>query len=114
MAFNQKEKLLIEAVVGVFIERHRPPVHLREKVDWGFHLSGESVEIFEIRPQFNKPAVKLQHAFAKATRVKSRDVWKVYWMRGNLKWHPHEPAEVKELEDFLAAVDKDKHHCFFG
>lgn len=48
---------------------------------------------------------KTEHAFAKATYVKTRGVWKVYWMRGNLEWHPYEPARVRSFEAFLQLVN---------
>ena len=51
---------------------------------------------------------------AKATFVKTAGIWKVYWMRGNLKWHPYDPATAPSLEAFLKLVHEDKHNCFFG
>ena len=105
---------MVDAIVGTFIVTRRPPAHIREKLDYGFRLIGQSVELLEIRPRFQKPAEKAAHAFAKATYVKARDIWKVYWMRGNLKRYPYQPSEVKNLADFIKLVEEDKDHCFFG
>jgi hypothetical protein len=35
--------------------------------------------------------------------------------RADLKWHSYQPApEVAFIEDFLAVIEKDEYHCFFG
>jgi hypothetical protein len=50
----------------------------------------------------------------KATYVKTENIWKVYWMRADLKWHGFQPApEVDTVNAFLALVAEDKHACFF-
>ena len=52
---------------------------------------------------------------AKATYVKIENIWKVYWMRGNLKWTFYEPRPtVKNLQAFTKLVDEDKYYCFKG
>jgi hypothetical protein len=62
-----------------------------------------------------RPAEKIEQPVAKATYVRSRGVWKVYWQRADLRWHAYPPApEVESLEDFLNLVHKDDHACFFG
>lgn len=42
-------------------------------------------------------------------------VWKIYWMRADLKWHSYSPAPtVGSIEKFLELVEIDKHACFLG
>ena len=42
-------------------------------------------------------------------------MWKVYWLRADLRWHRYDPdAEVASLDEFLAIVDRDEYACFFG
>jgi len=54
-------------------------------------------------------------AVAKATYVRTRGVWRVFWKRSDLKWHGYEPRpEVKSIDDFAALVADDEHGCFFG
>lgn len=48
----------------------------------------------------------------KLTYVKSANIWKLYWMRADLKWHLYE--EYKKLDDLLQEVKMDPHHCFWG
>jgi hypothetical protein len=64
---------------------------------------------------WNNPQEKLEAPFAKATWVKSRKVWKIFWQRADLKWHAYEPdPQVRSLETFLDSVQRDDYACFFG
>jgi Protein of unknown function (DUF3024) len=115
MALSEFERKRFERIVGAFIEKRRPPPHVRPKLDLGFRVAGQSVELFEVRPRFDTPSEKFEHAVAKATYVKAQDVWRVFWQRADLKWHRYDPApEVPSLEDFLHLVQEDKCACFFG
>jgi len=115
MAFHDLEKKRVENAVSAFVEKRRPPPHIRPELDLGFRVRDQSVEIFEIRPSFRSPEEKIEQPVAKATFFKNQQHWKVYWMRADLKWHAYPPApQVKSLEEFLALVEKDEHACFFG
>jgi hypothetical protein len=116
MAFSEFETKRLNKVVGAFIEERRPPAHIRPKLDLAYRLSGQSVEIFEVRPRWRgAPGEIMEHSVAKATYVRARDLWRVYWQRADLKWHSYEPmAEVGSIEKLLALVGEDKHACFFG
>ena len=115
MAFSEFEIKRLQKIVGRYIEKNRPPEHLREQVDLSFKIKGQSVEIFEIRPIWNNPQEKMEEAVAKATYVKSRKLWKVYWQRADLKWHRYDPdPEVDSIEEFIEIVENDDYACFFG
>ena len=115
MALSDFEKKRIERIVRDYIEKHRPPAHIRNEVDLSFRVKGQSVEIFEVRPKWDDPSVKIEESLAKATYVKSKRIWKIYWQRADLKWHRYDPEpEVKTIEQFLDVVEKDQHSCFFG
>jgi hypothetical protein len=104
-----------EKAVLAFLAKRRPPPHIRSKLDISYRISGQSVDIFEIRPRWDRSDEKMEHAVAKATYVKSKEVWNVFWQRADLKWHRYDPTpQVGSLEKFLALVDEDKHACFFG
>ena len=96
------------------MDKRRPPEHLREKLDLNYRFEKQSVILFEIRPLLGRPNEIIEHAFAKASWVKSQEVWKVYWMRGNLKWYPYDPPAVEDFEQFLTEVDEDRLGCFWG
>jgi hypothetical protein len=115
MALSDFEAKRIDKVVAAYVEKHRPPPHIRPELDLGYRVSGQSVELFEIRPMWKKPSVKQEHSVAKATYVRARGVWKVFWLRQDLKWHSYEPHPIaKNIEEFLAVVEKDEHCCFYG
>lgn len=115
MAISEFEIKRCEKELEKFMEAKRPPVHIRDKVDLRYRITGQSVEIFETRPRFGKPDEKMEEAVAKTTFVKTQNVWKVYWMRQDLKWHSYPPApEVRYFEEFLDLVREDAHGCFFG
>ncbi len=78
--------------------------------------TGQSVEIFEIRPARRGPAdEKHESAVAKATYVRTCGVWRVFWQRRDLKWHGYEPRpEVKSIDEFASLVAEDARACFFG
>lgn len=115
MALSEFEVKKIEKEVGRFVEKRRPPAHIRPELDLGFRVKDQSVEIFEIRPRWRHPGEKIEQPVAKATYVKTQKLWKVYWQRADLKWHSYDPApEVDTLQAFLGLVDRDEHGCFFG
>ena len=115
MAFNEIEKKRIEKIVAAYVEKRRPPPHIRPQLDIGFRVTGQSIAVFEIRPAWRRPDTTLEHAVAKATFVKTRAVWKVFWMRADLRWHSYSPTPtVGTVEKFLELVEADPHACFWG
>jgi hypothetical protein len=114
MALSEFELKKCEKLVADYIEKHRPPVHIRNELDLGYRIKGQSVEIFEIRPMWRNPGKKIEEAVAKTTYVKTKNTWNVYWQRADLKWHRYEPnPEVGSLEEFLELVERDDYACFF-
>jgi hypothetical protein len=115
MALSEFESRRVEKLASEYVEAHRPPAHIRSQLDIGFRISGQSIELFEIRPRWDNPDEILEHAFAKATFVKKTRSWKIYWMRQDLKWHRYVPVpEVASLEEFLSTVAEDAFACFLG
>lgn len=115
MAFHDLERKKIENVLYAFIEKIRPAPHIRSQLDYGFDISGQSIELVEIRPQWDNKSIIHRHPFAKATFVKTQQVWKVYWLRASGKWQGYEPASTAfSVEDFLSIVKADGYGCFFG
>lgn len=115
MALSEIERKRIEGALEGFLEGRRPPPEIRPKLDLGYRISGQSVEIFEVRPRWDQPSEKMETPVAKATYVRTRDLWKVFWMRADLKWHGYDPVPtVGSIEKFLQLVEADPHACFFG
>ena len=115
MAFSEAEKARCEKAVAAFIERRRPSPPLRVKLDFGFQLQGQSIEILEARPRGDDQSKRIVYAIAKATYIRTKDVWRIYWMGHGFKWRPYRArAKVRTIEDFLAIVEEDKYGHFFG
>jgi hypothetical protein len=116
MAFSEFETKRLERIVGAFIEKHRPAAHIRAELDLAYRIDGQSVEIFEVRPRWRgAPGETMEHPVAKATYLRTRELWRVFWMRADLKWHAYPPVpRVGSIEKFLALVAEDRHACFFG
>ena len=115
MAFSEFESKKYEMVARQFVERRRPPAHLRGKIDLSCRVRGQSVEIFHIRPLGNHPEGQVEEAVAKARYVKAHGIWKLYWLRADLRWHRYDPSpEANSLEEVLQIVGDDEYGCFFG
>lgn len=115
MTLSEFETKRCEKLVAEFIERRRPPAHLRSKVDLAFRIAGQSVEIFETRPDWRDTDRMLEHPIAKATYNKSKKNWKLYWQRADMKWHGYQPhPEAASIEEILDVIREDTHCCFFG
>lgn len=115
MALSDFEIKKIEKAIAEFMKKRRPAPHIRAQLDLGFRLTGQSVELFEIRPVWDNPKEKMEIPIAKATYVKSQRMWKIFWQRQDLKWHSYQPhPKARTIEEVLAVVDQDAHGCFFG
>ena len=115
MGFDANELAHVEDVMDAFLERRRPREEIRHELDLGYRIEGQSITIVEIRPQFMNPSVITEEPIAKTTYVRSSDVWKVFWMRADLKWHSYDPKpKVKTLQEFAKLVEADEYAAFFG
>jgi len=115
MAIDSLQTLDVIEALENFILRKRPPEHIRDKLDISYTIEGQSIIIFEIRPQWDKPEIIHQYPVAKTTFVKAKNHWKVFWMRANLNWNSYAPKPfVKSIVEFTQLVEEDKHHCFWG
>lgn len=115
MAISEFEIKKCQKEVEAFLEKRRPPPHIRNDLDLGYLIDGQSIELYEVRPDWQNPTQKMETPIAKATYVKTQKHWKVFWQRADMKWHGYEPEPIVEsLTDFLNIVDEDKYACFFG
>lgn len=113
VAIDPFQTLDVIEIMEQFLERNRPPEPIRKKLDIGYRIVDQSVIIFEMRPAYLNPSTIQELNMAKATYVKSRDRWKIYWM-GSSGWYPYRPAEMKTLKAFGKEVEEDPFGCFKG
>jgi hypothetical protein len=98
-----------------FLEKVRPEEKIRDKLDIGYKIENQTIIIHEIRPKWNNPKETIEPEIAKTTLIKSKNHWKVFWLRGNLKWYNYEPKPiVKNLNEFFELITEDKYGCFWG
>ena len=115
MAKDNLQTLEIIEVMENFLERNRPPENLRDKLDLGYEIVGQTVSIYEIRPRPDDSKEIMHSAIAKTTFVKTKNYWQVYWQRANLKWNIYQPnPSVKTIKEFVELVEGDKYGCFWG
>jgi hypothetical protein len=115
MAFNDIERARNLAALKAFLERKRPPPHIRSQLDFGYAVVGQTVDVFEIRPDWQDPTITHHRPFARMRFVRSSNEWRLYWVRKDLKWHAYEPSPLHvSLQSALDAVTADDHCCFFG
>ena len=102
-------------VMENYIEKIRPPENIRTQLDIGYTIENQSLLLVQITPDWSNPIERREYVYAKATFIKSKNLWKIFWMRASLKWQSYEPMrEVVTLHEFLAIVDEDAYHCFKG
>lgn len=115
MAIDILQTVEIIEVMENFLFKIKPPEHIRPKLDFGYKIEGQSIILFAIRPQWKNPETMIEYPFAKATFVKSKNHWKVFWMRSDLQWHQYTASPtVQDLRSFSKLVKEDKHQLFFG
>jgi hypothetical protein len=113
MAFCELELARVHRTMSSYIARRRPGPEIREQLDIGYSVQGQSVTIHEDRQLYD--GSRLLEPVAKATWVRTQKVWKIFWMRADLRWHTYEPlAKVRTLDNVLEGVDADPYGCFWG
>ena len=113
MAFSKEETEKINNALERYIEKVRPSPEIRDKVDIAYKIYNQSVEIIEKRRLQNNQLIG--ESIAKATLLRTRNKWNIYWQRADLKWHGYEPKkQVSTIQAFLKIVDDDEFCCFWG
>lgn len=115
MAFNTTELAHIDATVGDLVRRRQPPQHLRDQLCFELEIEGHKVRILEVRPRWNDPTQHVRSGVAQFTYTRTRDAWKLYWMRRDGKWHAWDPDEnTATLAALVRVVDEDRRGGFWG
>jgi hypothetical protein len=115
MALTDLERKRCEKALAAFFEQRRPPPEIRDEVDLHARIEGQSIEIYETRPDWQDDTRTMETPIAKATLVRTKNRWKIFWMRRDLKWHGYEPyPDARTVEEYLNVVARDEYCCFFG
>ncbi len=115
MTFSEFEIKRFERAIDKFMAKRRPPAHVRDQVDFCFHIDEQSVELSETRPHFRDASKRIEIPFAKALFESEDKHWKIFWHKSDMRWHNYEPLPVvKHFEEFLDVVAEDRHSYFFS
>ncbi|MGY5354523.1 DUF3024 domain-containing protein [Wenyingzhuangia sp. IMCC45467] len=104
-----------EIQIREYIEEIRPPREIRKEVDLSYSYENNVVEIFEIRPKWDDIKVIENFPIARVKHVKSKNIWRIYWMDSNQKWIQYKPNfEEQHFSKVIEIIKKDEHGCFWG
>lgn len=106
---------LTEENIKVLFESIRPPIEVRNQVDFGYIYENKTLELFEIRPRWDNPEILINMSFAKLKYISNKKIWKIYWKRASGKWEEYQPEPtVNDLFTAFKIIQEDKFYCFFG
>lgn len=115
MALEFDNQIEIIEVMEGYLVNSRPPEEIRNEIDINYKIENQSIIVFEIRPKWNDKTEKIEINIAKATFVKTDNIWKIFWFRSDEKWHNYKPKpSVKFLKEFVKVIEEDKDNCFWG
>jgi hypothetical protein len=61
------------------------PAHIRDELYLDYEMKDQSIILFTVRPGWDNPSETVKGMIAKATYVKTKKVWKLYWQRADPK-----------------------------
>jgi len=115
MSLDALKSMEIIELMENFMDRFRPKEEIRNELDISYRIDRQSIIIYEIRPDWMDSQRKIESPAAKTTYIKTKNHWKIYWMRADLKWHAYGPFPmVKTLKEFIQIVEDDNYGCFWG
>jgi hypothetical protein len=116
MAFTEGEIAAhMKVLEDCFWSHRRPPLHVRDQLREGQRFKNRSIELFFVRPAFQRPSEFVEEPIAKVQHMLARNVWRIFWMRCDLKWHAYPSCpQVPSLAKALRVIHEDVSCCFFG
>jgi hypothetical protein len=115
MALTEAQVRECLIAVGASIARLRPPAKLRKKIDYRGRIDRSTVTLVSLRPAYNDKRRIVEEPIARVRWIGTKMVWRLYWMRADLKWHSYQPMpSARTLRAALAEVHRDPYCCFFG
>lgn len=72
MAFTKGQIAEIEKAAAKYMYYNRPPLEVRDQLDFAYRIEGQSVYLFEIRPCWDNPEKESETSIAKTTYIKSK------------------------------------------
>jgi Protein of unknown function (DUF3024) len=116
MAFTESELAEhLKVIESILWARRRPPLTLRDRIREGQRVTAQSIELFFLRPAFERPGEISEEAIAKVQYVRTQNAWRIFWKRADGKWWSYKPhPETRTLAEALGVINADANACFFG
>lgn len=113
MAFTDLEYHSVSREIELFVGSIRSPLHLRSKIEIVYRITNQTINIGELRLFWRRNTGETSILpVAKITFIRSGNIWKLYWMHGNVKWEFH--SDAASLAEALNMVRADSSCCFWG
>ncbi len=113
MALTHLQEAQVWKALSAYCDR--VPVRVRDKLRHDFRIRGNAVELFEVRPRYDRPSEWMEAPVAKFRYVGTRRVWELYCQFRDLKWHRYKPRpEARSFQVLLNEVEKDPTCIFWG
>lgn len=95
--------------------RPSPDPAIRAQLRIDYRVEGRAIILFESRPRFHKPEEWGEAQVAKLRYVASRQMWQLFCMHRDLKWHRYELLpESASLAQLVDEVRRDPSGIFWG
>ncbi|OBU07098.1 DUF3024 domain-containing protein [Morganella psychrotolerans] len=113
MAFNDIEVAQIKQCMNYFMEKYRPPKHIRDEHDLQYRIEDDSVVIFDVR-QLAWSSGTVEEMLAKITINRVSNSWSLFWSTENNEWRHYDAKMIGSFSDAIKIIDEDATHRFFG
>ena len=114
MALPEFTKQLVESRLSSYCEE-RVPLHVRDQVRLAFKIRGNSVTLFEQRPNFQDKSQWIDLPVAQFRYNPGNTKWTLYCCDRNSKWHEFLPFPPnKDFVKLVNEVEKDSTGIFWG
>ncbi|TCS35904.1 DUF3024 domain-containing protein [Reinekea marinisedimentorum] len=115
MPLSEFEIKKYEKAKAAFMAKRRPRPEIRSKLDLDCRLEERTMQLFEVRPQWDDPSVQQEISIAKAKYDSSEMHWKIYWMDSKQQWREYGPDKrATTIEEVFNIIDIDETGAFFG
>ena len=114
MAFSEIELARIDRAVGGLCKRRNRP-EFYDQLHLEYRIDRHDVVLFEVREAYGNRVGTIDSSVAKFKFVRAAGIWRLLWMRRDLKWHAYEPLpSSSDVQELVSEVDGDRYGCFFG
>ena len=116
MAFTESEIAeYLQVLEDKFWSLRRPALQQRHRIREGQRFTDQAIELFLVRPVYDRPSEQVEESLAKIRFVRTTKVWRLFWKRADGKRHSYPPhPQTGSLAEAIAIILKDPHGCFFG